>query len=132
MQTPNQTQTQNITPAPVELPGAPIVEMNEAPYSWNATALDTNGWLEQFTVRAVSERGFLQRVGQLKAQLNAQGYKPASRYNHSAGARENEPAPVCAIHNKPMHQRQGKNGSFWSCAEKLGDGTYCPYKPPKS
>jgi hypothetical protein len=31
-----------------------------------------------------------------------------------------------------MQKRQGKSGGyFWSCNQKLEDGSWCPYKPPK-
>ena len=30
-----------------------------------------------------------------------------------------------------MSIREGKFGQFWSCGEKLADGTYCKYKPNK-
>ena len=42
-----------------------------------------------------------------------------------------EPAPICAIHKQPMVRMNGRRGEFWSCHEKLDDGSYCPYRPPK-
>ena len=42
-----------------------------------------------------------------------------------------EQPPTCAIHGKPMVSVQGQKGQFWSCHEKLEDGSWCPYKPPK-
>src|ERR671931_644082 len=36
--------------------------------------------------------------------------------------------PLCAIHNQPMVKMNGKRGEFWSCHEKLPDGSWCPYK----
>jgi hypothetical protein len=42
-----------------------------------------------------------------------------------------EPAPICAIHHQPMVRVSGRRGEFWSCHEKLDDGSYCPYRPPK-
>ena len=39
--------------------------------------------------------------------------------------------PNCAYHNKPMTIKTGQFGSFWSCGEKLADGTWCKYKPNK-
>ena len=40
-------------------------------------------------------------------------------------------APVCAIHHQSMVSVNGKKGQFWSCHQKLEDGSWCPYKPPK-
>ena len=40
------------------------------------------------------------------------------------------PQPVrCAIHKVSMVRMNGKRGAFWSCHEKLEDGSWCPYKP---
>jgi hypothetical protein len=39
--------------------------------------------------------------------------------------------PICAIHNVAMIRMHGQKGEFWSCHEKLEDGSWCPYKPPK-
>jgi hypothetical protein len=39
--------------------------------------------------------------------------------------------PECAIHHQPMVSVNGKKGQFWSCHQKLEDGSWCPYKPPK-
>jgi hypothetical protein len=33
--------------------------------------------------------------------------------------------PICPMHNKPMRLRQGKYGSFWSCAVHNPDGRWC-------
>jgi hypothetical protein len=49
--------------------------------------------------------------------------------NHQVAAPEQP--PTCAIHSKPMVSVNGKKGQFWSCHEKLDDGSWCPYKPPK-
>ncbi len=51
----------------------------------------------------------------------------------SSGNGGDEQAPICAIHNKPMSKvpRKDGTGSFYSCHEKLQDGSYCPYKPGK-
>ena len=38
--------------------------------------------------------------------------------------------PLCAVHNKPMVQRQGQYGLFWACPVKEG-GSWCKYRPPK-
>jgi hypothetical protein len=38
-------------------------------------------------------------------------------------------APICAIHQKPMTLMTGKRGQFYSCHEKMQDGSWCRYKP---
>jgi hypothetical protein len=43
-----------------------------------------------------------------------------------------EQPPTCAIHQQLMTLVNGKRGEFWSCHEKLEDGSWCPYKPPKN
>ena len=37
--------------------------------------------------------------------------------------------PICAIHHNPMKRMNGRRGEFWSCHEKMGDGSWCSYKP---
>jgi hypothetical protein len=39
-------------------------------------------------------------------------------------------APICAIHNVPMHWID-KNGGFWSCHKKDSD-KWCSYRPGKA
>ncbi|MCC6192280.1 MAG: hypothetical protein IT318_24880 [Anaerolineales bacterium] len=59
-------------------------------------------------------------------------HQPAAPAGAAAGAgADDEEAPMCAIHKTPMKKRKGQNGSFWSCPQKLDDGSWCPYKPPK-
>lgn len=120
------------TPAPT---GTPAPLFSEAPLSWNVRAISVEGFEEQFTVRGQTIEGFFKRVQTTKQALLDLEYKPVSRSNGHSAAAESAPAeqaPMCAIHNKPMSKVQGAKGSFWSCHEKLTDGTYCPYKPPKA
>jgi hypothetical protein len=42
---------------------------------------------------------------------------------------KSQQAPTCAIHHQPMNLMNGKRGSFWSCHEKMDDGSWCSYKP---
>ena len=44
-------------------------------------------------------------------------------------SKDNE-IPICAVHNRPMVQRQGKYGNFWTCPVKER-GLWCKYRPPK-
>lgn len=39
--------------------------------------------------------------------------------------------PICGIHHLPMELVQGRRGPFWSCHERLEDGSWCTYRPPK-
>jgi hypothetical protein len=126
------------TPAPApaaapETKPAPILEMHEAPYSWNCTAIDPNGFSEMFTVRAVSAEGFYARVAQMKSNLVDLGYKPAPTRGTPASApaptATSEPAPICGIHKTPMIKRTGARGTFYSCPQKLDTGEFCPYRP---
>jgi hypothetical protein len=123
-------------PAPAAAPEtkpAPQIEMHEAPYSWNCTAIDPNGFSEMFTVRAVSAEGFNARVAQLKSNLLDLGYKPAPTRGTPASApaptATSEPAPICGIHKTPMIKRTGARGTFYSCPQKLDTGEFCPYRP---
>ena len=52
-------------------------------------------------------------------------------YHHQIEPPEIEQPPTCAIHNKEMVRMNGKRGAFWSGHEKLDDGSWCPYRPPK-
>ncbi len=52
-------------------------------------------------------------------------------YHHDVTPAASEQPPTCAIHNQPMVCVTGKKGQFWSCHEKLLDGSWCPYRPPK-
>ncbi len=37
--------------------------------------------------------------------------------------------PICEVHDVPMVRVQGRKGPFWSCHEKLPDGSWCSYRP---
>ena len=37
--------------------------------------------------------------------------------------------PMCAVHEVPMVLMQGKRGPFWSCHERMADGSFCSYRP---
>jgi hypothetical protein len=38
---------------------------------------------------------------------------------------EAEVPPTCAVHQLPMVRVQGRKGPFWSCHQKLPDGSWC-------
>jgi hypothetical protein len=35
----------------------------------------------------------------------------------------------CGVHGSPMAWQKGRAGYFWSCHEKLPDGSWCSYRP---
>jgi hypothetical protein len=68
----------------------------------------------------------------LKERSQQQPLSPSS----TAEVSHHDSAPLeasvrCAIHKLPMVRMDGKRGAFWSCHEKLEDGSWCPYKPGK-
>jgi len=76
----------------------------------------------------------------LMNQLAGLGFTPTPIFDSPpllAAETENKEAsqetetPICPTHNKPMVQREGKYGKFWSCPTRLTDGSYCKYRPPK-
>ncbi len=67
-------------------------------------------------------------------KLKERSAAPATRsetVHHEVSAPAPEEPPICAIHKLPMALMSGREGQFWSCHEKLQDGSWCPYKPPK-
>src|SRR5215213_6835453 len=65
-----------------------------------------------------------------RAEINAAAPStPPTAYHHDLAPAEH--VPMCAIHHQPMVQVQGATGAFWSCHQKLEDGSWCPYRPPK-
>lgn len=105
----------------------------EMPYSWNVYYIAPDGSREQFTVRKTDAGEYVKSIAGIKEHLAKLGYKPDVRLARDTAndTANGEAAPICGIHNKPMTKRNRKDGSgtFWSCGEKLQDGTWCPYKP---
>lgn len=112
---------------------APPDTHTEAPLSVNWSMRDQHGALVQITMRdgCTSEmlnhlfetrRAFMDRA--LKA-----GWTVRKGAETAEPAGDSEDAPLCAIHNKPMVKRSKDGRSWWSCNEKLPDGSWCPYKP---
>ena len=42
---------------------------------------------------------------------------------------ERADALLCAVHAVPMVRMAGKRGPFWSCHQRLDDGSFCAYRP---
>lgn len=106
----------------------------ESPYSWNLHAEASDGWDEQFTIRASDSETFIKKIEGIKHYLSAKGYKPAQRgaRPQATSATNGETAPNCAIHKVPMVKRNKDGRSWWSCTEKLDDGQWCQYRPKQA
>jgi hypothetical protein len=39
--------------------------------------------------------------------------------------------PICAVHQLPMVRVESRRGAFWSCHQRLPDGSFCAYRPPR-
>ena len=42
---------------------------------------------------------------------------------------ESPEAPICGNHHVPMNLMHGKRGAFYSCHERMPDGSWCNYRP---
>ena len=78
--------------------------------------------------------GVLSQYG-TKAQMWEQAMNGNGRANHNGAQSANDQtgngnAPICPVHKVPMKYRQGKRGSFWSCAKKNPDGSWCDQTAP--
>jgi hypothetical protein len=49
--------------------------------------------------------------------------------NQSLRSTDDAEPPICAVHHLPMVNVQGKKGAFWSCHQKLPDGSWCAFRP---
>jgi len=123
----NQVSTNGATPAV-----APA-SFSEAPASATVEAFDASGRRWLLTTRATTTGELLTRLPVLATWLDDHGWQARTPGKTSQGDAANsvptEPAPMCAIHNKPMTRRSKDGRSWWSCSEKLADGTWCPYRP---
>lgn len=59
-----------------------------------------------------------------EAAMKANAQLPPLRGQRPASPVDTD-APLCPVHGKPMRQRQGKFGSFWSCNQKEPNGKWC-------
>jgi hypothetical protein len=37
--------------------------------------------------------------------------------------------PICGVHQVPMKLMHGKRGAFYSCHERMPDGSWCNFRP---
>lgn len=133
----------NAAPAPPSTPPAPPTPPQPTPQDERSVAAAIGGGA--VTLRYFTREGFdatiqvaltdgrvaLRVATMLAERIAALGGRPVPAIGAPvAGASgDAQGAPVCAIHGRPMERRQGRNGSFWSCPEKLADGQWCPYRP---
>ena len=40
-----------------------------------------------------------------------------------------QPEPICGVHHNPTKLMHGKRGAFYSCHERMPDGSWCNYRP---
>jgi hypothetical protein len=57
-----------------------------------------------------------------EAAKNGQAKLQAPSGNGSASV-----TPCCPEHTKPLKQRKGRYGDFWSCPTRQPDGSWCSY-----
>lgn len=119
---------------PEDLPEAPA---SATVHVWNA---DNYGVL--FTIRDMDSQRLFARVKNFIKTVKADGWKPDWKTGEVAPERilnsqtaANQPAPNCSIHGTPMtwksgtSKKTGKPYAFWSCEQKLADGSFCNGKP---
>jgi hypothetical protein len=46
---------------------------------------------------------------------------------HTPADAQDAATPRCPEHNRPMKQRKGRFGSFWSCPTRQADGSWCTH-----
>jgi hypothetical protein len=115
----------------------------EAPASATVKVMSGNGFSWLFTMRDEHASNLLFKIKAMEDHFLAAGWTPVveSRNGVSKGAggipQPSVEPPICGIHAKPMNWKSGvseKTGrpyGFWSCGEKLANGEFCPYKPPR-
>lgn len=113
---------------------APAQTWTEAPASATLRVVTPTGYEVLLTTRAGRMSDLLTQLTTLETWLVDHQWQAAPTGKGKPQASQgdaDEHAPVCAIHGKPMTRRTTKDGtrSFWSCSEKLADGTWCPYRP---
>lgn len=107
----------------------------EAPASATIKVTSPSGLEWMLTTRAATMRDLIAQVTTLETWLVGNKWTPAATRAASAlpmsapSVTPAEPAPICAIHKTPMTRRSKDGRSWWSCSEKLDDGSWCPYRP---
>lgn len=110
----------------------PPQNWTEAPASATLRVVTPTGYEVLLTTRAGRMSDLLTQLTTLESWLVDHQWQAAPTGKGKPQAAQgdgDEPAPVCAIHGKPMTRRSKDGRSWWSCSEKLADGTWCPYRP---
>ncbi len=63
--------------------------------------------------------------------LEGRARKEREEAKSEANNLADEEPPICEVHGIPMARVQGRKGEFFSCHEKMPDGSWCSYKPAK-
>ena len=126
----------NGTGGAATLPTPPTVTPSEWPASATIRVTSPRGLDVLLTLRAARVADVLGQLETLEGWLIGHNWTPAPTRAQGNGQAaqpaqgQGEETPICAIHHKPMQKRPSRQGGyFWSCSEKLDDGTWCPYKP---
>ncbi|MBM4448988.1 MAG: hypothetical protein FJ015_07115 [Chloroflexi bacterium] len=116
----------------------PLTPSPEALVSWSVKYWTPSGYDAQLTIRVGATAEDLKSVmGLAETALRAmgeRGCKPQIGKGkvESAEGNHEEAPPLCGFHKTPMVKRQSKQGGFfWSCPQKLDNGEWCSYRPPK-
>jgi len=122
------------------------VEIPEAPAVSNIRVW-IKGYGVMLTVRGEKMMDIIQKTETLVDYAQSHGWKnvwdttPAPVASQPATPQVSRdvtgmvPAPMCDIHGTPMKhlegvsKKTGKPYSFWSCPQKLADGSFCNGKP---
>jgi hypothetical protein len=123
------------------IPSEKLPPGTEAPASATVKAWNAENFGVMFTIRDTDARSLFARMNGFLKVLKLEGWKPdwknevaPERVLNSAAAAA-KPAPKCSIHGTPMEwkagtsKKTGKPYAFYSCAQKLADGSYCNGKP---
>jgi len=110
----------------------------ESPAAVSTYMLSPQGCQCLITVRGDNVYALLELFESVVSGNLDHGYQPLveGRFkvaNGSNGIPPDWDAPICAVHGTRMTRMESaKGGYFWSCHERLENGGFCTYKPPRS
>lgn len=120
-------------------------DLPEAPASATVKIKTPLGFNWLFTVREKDVASLIHKMKFMEEAFNQANWSPENGFTKNGAASNtasNQPhntaeTPICKYHGKPMTWKTGvskktnKPYAFWSCSEKLGDGSWCDYKPER-
>ena len=70
-------------------------------------------------------------LGSLKTPPVYSAAHPASipAVEQTSLSADQQESPICQNHQIPMVWQKGRKGYFWSCHERMLDGSWCTYRP---